>query len=131
MKINFRIFISLLLLSFIFSSCKKQVGEGGTSIIKGKLFVTLYNIFTPIDSFYSGKENIYIIYGDASYFGNKIESSYDGSFEFPYLKKGKYKIFSYSNCLVNDTTCHGGKKTVLNGFVKTIFVHFRFFHFSI
>ena len=87
--------------------------KGGTSSIKGKIFVAEFNIFTPVDSFYSGKENIYIIYGNNSYFGDKIESSYDGSFEFPYLKKGSYKIFSYSDCLVNDPTCDGGKKTVL------------------
>ncbi len=113
MKIHFRVFISFAIFSILFYACKKQVGQGGTSIIKGKLFVTLYNVFTPVDSFYSGKENIYINYGDATAIGNKVESSYDGSFEFPYLKKGKYKVYAYSNCLVNDTSCHGGKKTVL------------------
>ncbi len=106
------LFFSVIVLSVI-SSCKKQAGQGGTSKITGKLFVAEYNIFTPVDSFYSGKENIYIIYGDNAYFGDKIESSYNGTFEFPYLKKGKYTIYTYSDCLVNDTSCHGGKKVIL------------------
>lgn len=113
MNIFFRVFVALLSVTLLFSACKKQSGQGGTSSIQGKLFVVQQNIFTPIDSFYSGKENVYIVYGDNAYFGEKIESSYDGTFKFPYLKKGKYTIFSYSDCLGTDTTCHGGKKTVL------------------
>ncbi len=102
---SFFIFIS-------FSSCKKTAGVGGTSTIKGKIFVTEYNVFTPIDSFYSGKVSVYIIYGDNEYFGDKIESSYDGTFEFPYLKKGNYTLFAYSDCLLG-TECNGGKKIVV------------------
>ncbi|GDX52341.1 hypothetical protein LBMAG27_13880 [Bacteroidota bacterium] len=109
-KITFSILISFFSI-IAFSSCTKQEGQGGTSTIKGKIFVAEYNVFTPIDSFYSGKVSVYIIYGDNEYFGDKIESSYDGTFEFPYLKKGKYTLFAYSDCLLG-ADCDGGKKVI-------------------
>lgn len=108
MKLHRLWFVLILFLSI---SCKKQAGSGGTSAIEGKIFVALYNAFTPVDSFYSGKENIYIIYGSDNYFSDKIESSYDGTFRFPYLKKGKYTLFVYEDCL-NGTDCDGGKRVI-------------------
>lgn len=111
MKISIFVSVSLLSVTLLFSSCKKQAGQGGTSSIQGKIFIAHYNVFTPVDSFYSGKQNVYIIYGSDNYFSDKIESSYDGTFKFPYLKKGKYTIFTYEDCL-NGTDCNGGLKVV-------------------
>ncbi len=118
MKRIIAVSIFSLSIFFSFSSCKKTAGIGGTSTIKGKLFVAEYNILDIQDSFYVGKEDIYIIYGDNEYFDDKIESSYDGTFEFPYLKKGKYTLFSYGECLPNDSLCFGGKKA----FVKEVVI---------
>jgi hypothetical protein len=104
--------LCLLLTSYcLLSSCTKQAGQGGTSKIIGKIFVARYNVFTPVDSFYYGGVNLYIIYGDNAYYGDKIESSYDGTFEFPYLKKGKYTLFTYSDCLLG-ADCDGGKRVI-------------------
>lgn len=103
--------LAVLITVAIFSSCKKQSGLGGTSIIQGRLFVAHYNVFTAVDSFYSGKQNVYLIYGSDNYFSDKIESSYDGTFKFPYLKKGKYSIFVYEDCL-SGIDCHAGLKAV-------------------
>ena len=62
-----------------------------------------------VDSFYAQAEHVYIIYGDAAYFGDDIKTSYDGTYEFPYLRKGSYTIFAYSRC----DTCAAGQQPAL------------------
>ncbi len=79
-----------------FHSCKKVPGEGGFASIEGKLYVKNYDAtFTIITSeYYLPGENVYIIYGDDTEIGNTIKTSYDGSFKFNYLRKGKYKVYA-------------------------------------
>lgn len=88
-----------LLAIFSFTSCEKEAGEGGTSTIKGK--VIIYNFdpqFQGIpDTLPARDENVYIIYGgDHATYDDDYKTTYDGSFEFKYLQKGKYKLFAYS-----------------------------------
>jgi hypothetical protein len=46
-----------------------------------------------------GDENVYIIYGnDQTFYSDDISTSYDGSFEFNYLRPGNYVVFMYENC---------------------------------
>lgn len=80
---------------FILLSCKKQPGEGGFATISGKVYVKNYDAtYTVVQSeYYLLGENVYIIYGDGTEVGNTVKTSYDGSFTFNYLQKGKYKIF--------------------------------------
>jgi hypothetical protein len=92
-------FILAILLLFLFSpSCKKEAGEGGNASIRGKVWVKDYNAnFTVLNGEYPGAdEDVYIIYGDNISYGDKVKASPDGSFEFKYLRKGKYKIYVYS-----------------------------------
>ena len=88
---------------FSFFGCKKDEGLGGTSTISGKVFVHDYDAsFQILSATYPKTElDVYIIYGDShSAYDNNYKTSYDGSFEFKYLQKGKYKLFVY----VKDTT---------------------------
>lgn len=93
---------SILLLSasmlLFVSACKKDPGEGGFASIKGKVFVKDYNTyFTVLNGEYYGQaENVYIIYGDDARVGNSIKTAYDGSFQFDFLRKGKYKVYALS-----------------------------------
>lgn len=113
------IILSLVVISFfsLFSSCNKAAGEGGTSMIKGKVYVVNYNTSgTAVTSEFFGPDvDVYIIYGaDGTYFNDKIATSYDGSFEFPFLAKGKYKIFVYSKCFNTVAApCPSGVEEVL------------------
>lgn len=94
----------------IISACQKGPGEGGTSTIMGKVFVMNYNSSGQfVDSFYAQDEHVYIIYGDEAYFGDDIKTSYDGTYEFPFLRKGPYSVFAYSRC----DTCAAGQQAVL------------------
>ncbi len=89
----------LFSLLFVFSACKRGEGDGGSSSIKGKVYRIKYNLnFTAaLDSGYLDKEDVYIIYGDDATFGDDQKTNYDGTYEFKYLRKGKYKIFAYEN----------------------------------
>jgi hypothetical protein len=90
--------ILAIALTVAVSSCKKPAGEGGTSSITGMVHVTNYNSnFTVVNDEYPGADlDVYIIYGDDVTYGNHYKTSYDGKFEFKYLRPGKYKVYTYS-----------------------------------
>jgi hypothetical protein len=89
------LFFLILALS---NACKKTAGEGGQSSIKGKVWVEDWNAaFTIKNGEYAGAdEDVYIIYGNNVSYGDKLKTSYNGEFEFKFLRKGKYKIYVYS-----------------------------------
>jgi hypothetical protein len=90
-KINSLAVIVIVLLL----SCKKEPGEGGFASIEGKVFLKNYDAYFSILSsqYYQPGETVYIIYGDQTEVGNTVKTSYDGSFKFNYLRKGKYKVY--------------------------------------
>ncbi len=79
-------------------SCKKGEGEGGSSSITGTIYGRYYNksFTTFIGASEAPREKVYIIYGDEVAIGDDQETSYDGSYEFKYLRKGHYKVYVYS-----------------------------------
>jgi hypothetical protein len=95
----------------LLSACKKVEGEGGSSTIKGKIHIENYNGAGVLISEYDGaQEDVYIIYGDGdNTYDDKMEASYDGTFEFKYLEEGTYKIFAYQDC----ATCGTGEEPVI------------------
>ncbi len=90
--------ILVTICSMMSFSCKKEPGEGGTSSIRGKIIVRDYNVtFTTLNAEYDGANRaVYIIYGENVTYGDRIRTSFDGVFEFNYLRKGDYTIFTYS-----------------------------------
>lgn len=101
-RVNFKntmVFFGIFLSLVFVTSCQKEAGEGGTSSIRGKVFGKYYNSsFTNYSgSQYVPDKDVYIIYGDDYSFGDRIRTSYDGSFEFKYLQQGTYKVFVYSD----------------------------------
>ena len=103
--------LSVLFISFV--SCKKKPGEGGFATIQGKVYIKNYDaFFTYVTSeYYLPSENVYIIYGDGTEIGQSVKTSYDGSFKFNYLRKGKYKIYVVGKDSANAT--RGNPKEVL------------------
>lgn len=94
---NTFIWIFYLLPILLFVACSKSAGEGGSSSIKGQVWVKDINSTFQIQSEYNGyDEDVFIIYGDDVSFSDRIRSSYDGAFEFKFLRPGKYKLFMYS-----------------------------------
>lgn len=93
-----KIFFTTILFLFLVSSCKKEAGEGGNSSIYGKVYVKDYNsTFTILQEEYYGPDNwVYIIYGDDRDYSDRIRTSYNGTYEFKYLRQGTYHIYVYS-----------------------------------
>ncbi|MFA4851163.1 MAG: hypothetical protein WC868_01420 [Bacteroidales bacterium] len=97
------IFFILFIIIILTNSCSKEPGEGGRASIKGKVFTVNYNAsFTvPQDSGYLGGQKVYIIYGDEIAVGDNQDSNSEGAFEFKYLRKGKYKVYVYTEVKQN------------------------------
>lgn len=91
------IFIVGLFISLFFIACNKYEGTGGGATIEGKMFEVPVNaVGNPTDTFPLIKDDVYIIYGtENSFYDDKIETSYDGTFRFEHLRKGDYQIFVY------------------------------------
>jgi outer membrane lipoprotein-sorting protein len=89
----------------VVSGCSKGPGEGGNSTITGYVHVTDYNAtFVIVQGEYPGaNEYVYLIYGDDISYGDRVRTTYDGRFEFKYLREGKYKVYVYSE----DSTLSG------------------------
>jgi hypothetical protein len=96
-KISF-VFVVMLFVSLGISSCKKDPGTGGNSSVFGKVYVKDYNgTFTVLEDEYYGPDiDVYIIYGDDMTYDDHVKTNYDGTFEFKYLRPGKYHVYAYS-----------------------------------
>jgi hypothetical protein len=98
-------FICLVLVINLFSACKKEEGEGGKASIYGLVweknhYITLnqqYQVREHAATF----EDVYIVYGDNVGYGDRIETNFEGKYEFKYLRPGKYKIYVYSKDSLN------------------------------
>lgn len=89
-------FASLLIVCLLVFSCKKVEGTGGAATIKGSLLGQKFNgVGALIAEYPLAKQDVYIVYGDNTYFDDDIETSYDGTFEFRELQPGDYTIFLY------------------------------------
>ena len=94
----------LALIAFLFGSCEKNAGKGGTSTIKGTVTVWEYNNdFLDKVGEYPGQEvEVYIIYSGnpEDVYGDRMDTDWEGKYEFNYLQEGKYTIYA----LTKDTT---------------------------
>ncbi|MCB0763319.1 MAG: hypothetical protein R2815_13590 [Flavobacteriales bacterium] len=99
--------------AFLFTACSKEPGEGGKAEIRGIVYQQEYNdntgqpVGTPIPA---PEQRVYIIYGDGEYFDDDTRTGPDGKFRFPWLRKGSYKIYTYSECREN--TCDGDQYAI-------------------
>lgn len=91
---NLALFFGLALLS----SCTQDEGFGGNGKIKGQLIEkTFDNDFKVLLSEEPAKaEDIFIVFGNATTVGDKVETSFTGDFEFTYLWPGTYTIYYMS-----------------------------------
>jgi hypothetical protein len=105
--LKIKLLLKLVLVTVLimpFGSCKKPAGPGGKASIKGKVYATDWDNQQRfvISRGYAVDERVYIMYGDHDFIDDDVRTSPDGTFEFRYLNKGKYKVFVNSI----DTTTH-------------------------
>jgi hypothetical protein len=98
MKKQFLFFLKMACVLLFTVSCKKGPGIGGEASIKGKVTGMLYdkNFAVKLNSGNVGNWIVNIIYGDDVAIDANQRTSYDGSFEFQYLREGHYTVFTYS-----------------------------------
>ena len=102
-----RRWISVILLLIVTSSCEKEPGEGGNSIIRGRVYV---NSFFLNQQRPAADQDVCIIYGDDDYtVDDRTRTSFDGTYKFEFLRKGKYRVFVYSE---DTTATSAGRDTV-------------------
>jgi len=98
---NLNIKISIVILGlFTIIACDKTVGEGGTSSIEGIVIKQNFSNAGQLTSeFPAPDERVYIIYGEENdIYNNDVNSHFDGRYRFDFLRKGKYRLFAYSEC---------------------------------
>ncbi len=105
----------LVIIGLVITSCTKEEGQGGSGSIKGFVYEYKINAFS-LDTtarYAAADQDVYIIYGkDNTFYDDNIKTSYDGTFEFPYLQKGNYTVFVYEDCEIS-LSCPSGKKEIL------------------
>lgn len=107
-----RLVVPILFLIF-FNACKKEAGEGGNSRLAGKIILREYTAFPILyTETVATDEDVFIIYGDDdNSIDDRTRSSYDGSYKFEFLNKGKYRIFAYTQDTI--LTTFGQQKAVV------------------
>lgn len=88
-------------------SCSDEEGEGGKSTVWGKVYmitddgnISYTGAFPNLeckfvkDTVLAAGEEVYIIYGESGeIYDDKVKTSYNGKYEFNYLKQGNYKLY--------------------------------------
>jgi hypothetical protein len=92
-----KIIASAFLISTIVA-CSNGPGQGGKASILGKVHAANWNATCTLLSseYYAPDEDVYIIYGEDPSYGDRIKTGPDGTYEFKYLRPGKYTVYVYS-----------------------------------
>ncbi len=89
----------VLLCFTFFISCTKQAGEGGLASISGKVYGHDYDKQGNLKAEgYMGEVRVYISVEGSSELLDDVRTRYDGSYEFPFLRKGNYQLWVYTQC---------------------------------
>lgn len=116
MKIHRTLFVAILAITAL-GACQKDAGNGGVAAIKGKVVKDVRLVLSNPASFRytapAADEDVYIIYGDHVSADDRIQTNYNGEFEFLYLRPGKYKIYCYSKDTTGSATVDPNKMVVL------------------
>lgn len=110
MKVSLRVLIinqafhmkKWILMSAIIAlvSCKKEAGEGGNCRVSGMIEkdirIVLTNPATTQSTVLAADQDVYIVYGDHTSPDDRVQTNYEGAFEFRNLRPGKYTIYTFS-----------------------------------
>ena len=92
------IIITFIGYTLLFFSCQKEAGEGGSSVITGKVYAKDVKDGLLTGEYYAPDEKVYIVYGNSTVYNDEMDTHYDGRYRFSYLYPGTYTIFCYSEC---------------------------------
>ena len=110
MSNKIKLILPIFILLFVFSSCRKVEGPGGSVTIKG-VVIERNHVGTSVFEYPAADQDVYLIYGsENTFYDDDVKTSFDGSFEFRYLQKGDYQVFSYQD---NPTVASGADEVLL------------------
>ncbi len=101
---------AILAFSLFLFSCNSGPGPGGQAMITGKIYANSYTVnnnfttYAKTDSGYAANVSVYLVYGDDPTYGDNVKTGPDGTYQFKYLRKGKYKVYAYSFIYTRATT---------------------------
>lgn len=105
--------LPLICFLFLFTSCSKDAGPGGLASIKGKVYGRDITTSGNLKSEgYLGDQRVFISVANDPYSFDRVNTSYDGSFEFKFLQKGSYDIWAFSDC---DTCAQKQQLVIMKG----------------
>jgi hypothetical protein len=110
MSNKIKLILPIFILFFVFSSCRKVEGPGGSVTLKG-VVIERNHVGTSVFEYPAADQDVYLIYGsENTFYDDDVKTSFDGSFEFRYLQKGVYQVFSYQD---NPTVASGTDEVLL------------------
>lgn len=94
--------LSWIILSAALISCEKDPGIGGLNTITGKVEAIYIEegSFDTLEVAPLADTRVYIVYGNATTQDDDVRTSADGSFKFEHLHPGDYRIYTYSDNLL-------------------------------
>ena len=87
--------VLLPVMALLLYGCEKPAGPGGRATIKGRIYAVDFDNTQryKISEGFAAGERVYICYGNSTAISDDVRTGLDGTFEFKYLTKGRYKIF--------------------------------------
>lgn len=109
--------------SALIISCNRGEGPGGTGAIEGTVYKVLhpddnYNLET--DTVLASKEDVFLVYGTQSFYGDDEETDHTGFFRFDYLRPGTYTVYAYSTLANGERTAVSQTVEVQRGKITTV-----------
>ncbi|MBO4489304.1 MAG: carboxypeptidase regulatory-like domain-containing protein [Bacteroidales bacterium] len=93
-------FLLIVITLFTLSSCNTGEGTGGRGTIEGNVYLVLHpddNYNLDKDTVLAAKEDVFIVYGNESFYGDDVETDHTGHYVFNYLRPGNYTVYAYSS----------------------------------
>lgn len=96
---NLNRIVCFVCLIALMNACTPEEGKGGLASIQGVVMTQNINsLFEKSgNAFPAADEDVFISYGNSGLADDKSATNSNGVFKFPYLTKGDYTIFVYSN----------------------------------
>ena len=110
-----------LFLGATLSSCTKSSGVGGNATLSGVVEAVFVEegSFDTISVEAMPDHRVYIVYGDGSIQDDDTRTSPNGGYKFEYLNPGNYKVYTFSETLLNSSELEEVSATVTIGKKET------------
>ena len=124
-----KFFLMAILPFFALTACNKGEGEGGTGTVQGYVKLVQHpddDLELNTDTISAAKTDVFIVYGDDSFYGDDVETGPDGMYRFEYLRPGNYTLFAYSTLPTGEKVPVRQNVNLQNGMVAdvpTIYIH--------